>query len=137
MIGKHMDYPYSREQLIRALCSMYKISPDTLLGVGIENKITEKALLLGRNMLHESMFELPVKNWKWEMGNTITGYGIAYRLTRSPQPESVVHSSSVEWDRFFVAADRIIKEASIEECLTSPSEYIRECKKWFMENGQK
>ena len=28
-------------------------------------------------------------------------------------------------------ADKLIKNASLEICLTSPIRYIRECKKWF------
>jgi len=34
------------------------------------------------------------------------------------------------WD----ALKRIIEEASLAECLTSPSHYIREYRKWYEEN---
>jgi hypothetical protein len=32
--------------------------------------------------------------------------------------------------------DRIIKEASLEMCLTSKYEYVRECKKWYEANSE-
>lgn len=32
--------------------------------------------------------------------------------------------------------DKLISEAAATECMLSPIEYVRECKKWYLKNGE-
>lgn len=55
-----------------------------------------------------------------------------YKLSWFTVPESTKsHLYAIQEEDIWKAVDDSIKEASEEECLTSPLEYIRECKKWL------
>lgn len=55
-------------------------------------------------------------------------------LKLSPMPISEMLDHMIdghEGKSVWTKVDKIIEDSTLEECLTSPSEYIRECKKWF------
>ena len=57
-------------------------------------------------------------------------------------PESLYYQgTTLKYDlvdrKAWEEVDRIIKEASLEMCLTSKYEYVRECKKWYEANGRR
>lgn len=51
-------------------------------------------------------------------------------------PESLLVSGKMPYEylQVYIGVDRLIRHATLEECLTSSSTYIRECKKWYEVN---
>jgi hypothetical protein len=60
------------------------------------------------NKLIEQYGHWSIEHWEWNSVNVPFTHTTGYRI-----------------------ANKLILESSLAECLTSPSEYIRECKKFF------
>ena len=69
---------------------------------------------------------IDINNWKWE--------GVL-RSSKNPNRDynKYVYPKGTV-DQALLIIDEMIENADLSECLTSPSEYIRECKKWFVDN---
>lgn len=53
---------------------------------------------------------------------------------QSPISKNLVYSEAVRLA--YMEVDCKIEKASTAECLLSPSKYVRECKKWYINNGR-
>jgi len=71
---------------------------------------------------------LCIEVWNWGSLNSKLPFSINEEMSKISYIEYPIQLS------YYQEIDKMIKEANVAECLTSPSEYIRGVKKWFEEN---